>query len=208
LLRGYLASDGRWRLRTTIEDVPAHYLNTLIAYEDRRFYRHLGVDFFALVRVGMYLLRGHRLASGGSTLTMQVVRLLNPAAPRGIYGKVLQLFRAIALERVLSKHDILEIYLTLAPFGGNIEGVRAASLFYFCREPSTLTLKESAQLVAIAQAPTRRRPDRHPLAARQARDRVLARVGGLSADSDAAPETPLVASWPLLAAHFADRVRQ
>jgi len=209
LLRGYLASDGRWRLTARLEDVPSHYLDALIAYEDRRFYYHFGVDPVALARVVAQLVRHGRIVSGASTLTMQVVRLLNPGYT-GFRGKIMQLVGAIRLERDLTKRDILELYLTLAPFGGNIEGVRAASLFYFGKEPHSLTLNESALLVGIAQAPTRRRPDRHPLAAAEARDRVLARVasGVAREDSSGTSQTSLVASWPLLAPHFADRVRQ
>jgi penicillin-binding protein 1C len=175
LLRAYLAPDGQWRLATRPEDVDPRYLDVLLAYEDRRFYRHIGIDFLAFARVAAQFLQHGRITSGASTLTMQAVRLLNPGST-GLHGKITQLLGAIQLERSLSKRDILEIYLTLAPFGGNIEGVRAASLFYFGKEPNSLTLQESALLVAIAQAPARRRPDRHPLAAAQARDRVLARL--------------------------------
>lgn len=211
LLRGYLADDGRWRLTTRPEDVPQHYLDALLSYEDRRFYRHFGVDFFALARVGWQFLQHGRIVSGASTLTMQAARLLNPGQT-GWRGKVMQILGAIQLERHLSKREILEIYLTLAPLGGNIEGVRAASLSYFGKEPSGLTLPEAALLIAIAQAPTRRRPDRHPLAAAEARNRVLARLANhasaFSRDRAEPAASSLIAARPFLAPHFADRVRQ
>src|SRR5262249_36624679 len=158
----------------------------LIAYEDRRFYSHIGIDFLAFARVAAHLIRDGRVHSGASTLTMQVVRLLHPQSG-GLRGKILQVIGAVKLERSLSKREILEAYLSLAPFGGNIEGVRAASLFYFGKDSRALTLEESALLVAIAQAPNKRRPDRHPLAATAARDRVLARLVGHSAATDARP---------------------
>jgi penicillin-binding protein 1C len=210
LLRAYLAADGRWRLTTRPEDVDRRYLDTLLRYEDRRFYEHHGVDVFALARVGSQFLRHGRVVSGASTLTMQVFRLLNPGIT-GFRGKLLQILGAIQLERRLSKHDILATYLTLAPFGGNVEGVRAASLFYFGKEPIDLTLKESALLVAISQAPNRRRPDRNPLAAAEARDRVLNRLGDLAPTArmlrPATAARPLVGPRAFLAPHFADRVR-
>jgi penicillin-binding protein 1C len=210
VLRGYLAPDGRWRFAVRHEDVSPHYLEALVGYEDRRFYRHFGIDLVALARVGWDFLRHGRIYSGASTLTMQVVRLLNPGTT-GLPGKVSQVIGAIQLERHFSKHEILDMYLTLAPFGGNIEGVRAASLIYFGKEPRALTMDDAALLVAVAQSPNRRRPDRHPLAAAKGRDRVLARLDEIRASARAEPFGPAVstlASRPLFAPHFADRVRK
>src|SRR5207244_7499380 len=112
-----------------------------------------------------------------STLTMQVARLLEPRTERSFTAKLRQMVRAVELERALSKDEILSLYLSLAPYGGNLEGVRAASLAYFGKEPRRLTLGEAALLVALPQAPEQRRPDRSIGAARNARDRVLDRVG-------------------------------
>src|SRR5205823_8014375 len=112
----------------------------------------------------------------GSTITMQLARLLEPRAERSLAAKLRQIVRAIELERALSKDAILSLYLSLAPYGGNLEGVRAASLAYFGKEPRHLTLGEAALLVALPRAPERLRPDRHPEAARQARDAVLDRM--------------------------------
>ena len=107
---------------------------------------------------------------------MQVARLLEPRAARSFKAKLRQMVRAIEIERALSKDEILALYLSLAPYGGNLEGVRAASLAYFGKEPRRLTLGEAAMLVGLPQSPEQRRPDRSTAAARNARDRVLDRV--------------------------------
>ena len=148
----------------------------LIAAEDRRFDRHPGVDPLAALRALIQLAISGRVVSGASTLTMQVARLLEPH-PRSLSAKLGEMAKALALERRLSKDEVLGLYLTLAPFGGNLEGVRAASLAYFGKEPARLSAAEAALLVAIPRSPERLRPDRHPEAARAARDRVLAADG-------------------------------
>ena len=174
LLRAYTTPDGRWRLPVEVKDVDPRYLAMLLAFEDKRFRRHRGVDPCALGRAGWQLVRHRRIVSGGSTLTMQVARLLQGEHERSGAGKIRQALRALQLERKLSKDAILRLYLRLAPFGGNLEGVRAASLAYFGKEPRRLSLAEAALLVALPQSPELRRPDRFPEAARRARNRVLA----------------------------------
>ncbi len=176
LLRAFTTADGRWRLRATPSDVDPLYLKLLKAYEDQRFDSHPGVDPMAVIRaVATSAWRG-RIVSGASTLSMQTARLLEPQLRRSFTGKLLQAARALQLEWRYSKDEILSIYLTLAPFGGNIEGVRAASLAYFGKEPKRLTPSEAALLVALPQSPERRRPDRHAARAHAARDTVLQRV--------------------------------
>ena len=214
LLRAYAAPDGRWRLPVEITDVDARYLAMLVAYEDRRFRSHRGVDVRAMLRAGWQLVRHRRIVSGGSTLTMQVVRLLLGEHDRTLWGKIRQALLALALERRLSKDEILALYLRLAPFGGNLEGVRAAALAYFGKEPRRLSVAEAALLVAIPQSPQARRPDRSPEAARRARDHVLARMlaGGAVSPEDAAramaeplaPTTLARREFPMLAPHLAD----
>jgi penicillin-binding protein 1C len=172
ILWGFLAQDQKWRLTVKQGDVDATYLEVLIAYEDKRFRQHRGVDLIALARAGYQALRHTSVVSGGSTLTMQLVRMLEPR-PRTLAAKIDQFLKAIKLERTLGKDEILDLYLTLAPFGGNIEGVRAASLIYLGKDPKRLSLAEAALLTAIPQSPEARRPDRHLAAARAARDRVL-----------------------------------
>ncbi len=180
LLRAFLSPDGFWRIETTSRDVGPRYLAMLMAYEDRRFETHLGVDVLALGRAARQWAGAGRVISGGSTLTMQVARLLEPGLQnRSIATKALQAVRAMQLELRYSKNEILGLYLTLAPMGGNLEGVRAASLSYYGKEPAALTLAQSALLVALPQSPVRQRPDRHADAARAGRDHVLDRMVAL-----------------------------
>jgi len=175
MLRGFLSADGKWRLPVNVDSVDPVYRRMLIAAEDRRFAQHPGIDPIAALRaLGQLALSGHAV-SGASTLTMQAVRLLE-RRPRTLSAKLIEMAEAFGLERRLGKDEILSLYLTLAPFGGNLEGVRAASLAYFGKEPSHLSPAEAALLVALPRSPERLRPDRHPEAARLARDAVLERM--------------------------------
>jgi penicillin-binding protein 1C len=175
ILRGFLTADGKWRLPLASKNVDPLYLRMLIAAEDGRFGLHPGVDPIAAVRaVGQMAVRGH-VVSGASTLTMQTARLLERRA-RTFPAKLAEMAEALALQRRLGTDEILGIYLTLAPFGGNLEGARAASLAYFGKEPARLSAAEAALLVAIPRSPERLRPDRHPEAAQAARDQVLRRM--------------------------------
>src|SRR3984885_5428455 len=212
LLRAYAMTDGRWRLPVDAKtNVDPGYLKLLLAYEDRRFRSHAGVDPFALGRALIQLVtRGH-IVSGGSTITMQLARLMEPRRGRSLYAKLRQMVRAVELERQMSKSQILDLYLAMAPFGGNLEGIRAASIAYFGKEPKRLSLSESALLVALPQSPENRRLDRYPNAARAARDHVLDRMveDGVISDADAAsakavPVPRLRKPMPILAPHSAD----
>jgi penicillin-binding protein 1C len=214
MLRAYAMADGRWRLPVNAaRDVDPRYLSLLYGYEDRRFHSHRGVDPLALMRAAGQFAGQGRIVSGGSTLTMQVARLIEPRGERTWLAKLRQMVRAVEIERRLAKDDILNLYLTRAPFGGNLEGIRAAALAYFGKEPRRLTLGEAALLVALPQAPEARRPDRHPEAARRARDRVLDRMvaaGRIEAEDAArARAEPVVTArrpMPMLAPHTADRL--
>jgi penicillin-binding protein 1C len=171
-LRALPVEDGRWRIRADLDRTDKTFQKRLIAIEDARFYGHLGVDPLAAVRAaGSAILHG-RATSGASTLTMQTARLLEPR-PRTLGAKLIEMIRAIQLESRLTKRQILALYLTLAPYGGNLEGVRAASLAYFGQEPTSLTDGQQALLIALPQSPEARRPDRRPEAARRARRAVL-----------------------------------
>ena len=211
LLRAFTLADGRWRLPTTTHDVDPRYLAMLVACEDKRFYGHRGVDLRALARAaGQWLMHGH-VVSGGSTLPMQVARLIEPRSERSVAAKMRQIARALEIEQAVGRQGVLDRYLTLAPFGGNLEGARAASLAYFGKEPKKLTLAEAALLVALPQSPEARRPDRSTEAARAARDRVLDRVaaaGIVSAEDAAAakrePAPTARKPMPALAAHAAE----
>lgn len=176
LLRTFATPGGTWRLKATASTVDPQFVRMLVAYEDQRFYQHHGVDPLAMLRAAGQFLTHGRIVSGGSTLTMQVARLIEPRTERSLWSKLRQIARALQLERRLSKAEILDLYLQHAPYGGNIEGVRAASFAYFGKEPHHLSVGESALLVALPQLPEARRPDRHPQAARNARDRVLGRL--------------------------------
>jgi penicillin-binding protein 1C len=211
LLRAYLTSEGRWRLPATRKDVDPRFIQALLACEDKRFFHHYGVDPLAMGRAAYQLVTEGHIVSGGSTITMQVARLLEPRQKRSLYAKLHQAVRAIQLERALSKDEILSLYLTLAPYGGNLEGIRAASLAYFGKEPRRLTLGETALLVALPQSPELRRPDRYPAAAKLARDRVLDRIAGRglysAAEIDHAEQEPVPTArkpMPLIAPHSAD----
>ncbi|WP_421993517.1 penicillin-binding protein 1C [Roseococcus sp.] len=180
------AAGGIWRLRTRPEDVPPHLLALLIAAEDRRFYDHPGVDPLALARAALQWIRAGRVVSGGSTLSMQAARLLEPR-PRNLRSKLIEIARALQLEWRHGKRGVLEIWLTLAPQGGNLEGLRAGSLAWFGRAPSALDAGESALLVALARRPEALRPDRHPERAQAARDAVLlARARDVASEAEVA----------------------
>lgn len=178
-LRTYPSPDGVWRQPVTPEQVSPLYLQALLGYEDRWFWWHPGVNPLALARAGWQWTRSGRIVSGGSTLTMQVARIIEPPAPeqaRRISTKLRQILRALQLELRLSKREILTIYLNHAPMGGIVEGVEMASRAYLGRPASSLSAAEAAMMAALPQAPSRLRPDRDPQAAQAARDKVLARL--------------------------------
>ena len=208
-MRGFLTADGKWRLPTAASEVDPLYRRMLIATEDRRFASHIGIDPLAALRAAAQLVAHGHVVSGASTLTMQAVRLLE-RRPRTLFAKLAEGGEALALERRLGKESILGLYLTLAPFGGNLEGVRAASLAYFGKEPAHLTAAEAALLVAIPRSPERLRPDRHPEAARAARDAVLRRMaaaelisGETLVEAQAEPVPLLRTALPFHAPHLA-----
>lgn len=168
-------ADGIWRYPVTIEEVSPRYLQALIQYEDRWFWDHPGVNPFSIARAAWQDLWAGQVVSGGSTLTMQVARLLDPH-PRTLGGKARQLWRALQLEWHLSKREILTLYLNRAPFGGTLQGVGAASWAYLGKPPAQLSHAEAALLAVLPQAPSRLRPDRWPERAQAARDKVLDRM--------------------------------
>ena len=212
LLRVVLNDQGRLRLPTTLEQVDPLYLKMLVMYEDQRFWSHSGLDVQSSARAFTQLIGHRRVISGASTLTMQSARLLN-RIPHNWSGKVQQVLRAWQLEWVESKEEILTHYLNLAPFGGNIEGVRAASLLWFGQEPTRLSPAQAALLVAIPQSPNRLRPDLFAQHAQAARQKVLQRAvnAGLinQHDFDRAQLEPLPTirqALPFLAPHLTERI--
>jgi len=173
-LRAFATRGQKWRLAAQLDPTDPEFLRRLIAIEDERFWFHPGVDPFAVARAGVSFARNGEATSGASTLTMQTARLLEPR-PRTIPSKLIEMVRALQIERRLTKREILALYLTLTPYGGNLEGVRAASRAYFGRDPTGLSDAEMALLIALPQAPEARRPDRRAKAARTARDGILAK---------------------------------
>ncbi len=214
LLRAYTVDDGRWRLDASVATVDPQFLQMLITYEDGRFYRHSGVDLLAMARAVGQAVWNRKVVSGGSTLTMQVARLIENSGTGHLQGKLRQMRVAWALERRLTKEQILDLYLTRAPYGGNIEGIAAATRLYFGKPPKRLTPSEAALLVALPQSPETRRPDRNYNIAFAARARVIDRMGANALlrheQVQAAHTAPLPqkrAEMPMLAPHLADRAR-
>ena len=179
-LRAFADAQGVWRYPAAPEQVSSLYVQALLGYEDRWFWRHPGINPVAMLRAGGQMLGNRRIVSGGSTLTMQVARIIDPglhgARTRSPIGKLRQLLRALQLEAHLTKREILTLYLERAPFGGTIEGVEAASWAYLGKPASRLSHAEAALLAVLPQAPSRLRPDRFPEAAQAARDKLLARM--------------------------------
>ncbi|MCB8876852.1 penicillin-binding protein 1C [Acidisoma silvae] len=170
------APGGVWRFETSADDVSPFLRQLLVTVEDRRFGTEPGVDPRAVLRAGLQWAAAGHVVSGGSTLTMQVAKLLDPR-PRRLSAKLLETARAIDLWRRLPPDRIMGLWLSLAPFGGNLVGVEAASYAYFGKPPGALDAAEAALLVALPRRPEALRPDRHPLAAKRLRDRILALAG-------------------------------
>ena len=208
-LHAFATREGRWRFSADLDRIDTKFVSELIAIEDKRFWSHWGVDPAAIIRAGASAVKARRVVSGASTITMQTARLLEPRH-RTLAAKLIEVVRAFQLERRLSKREILELYLTLAPYGGNLEGVRAASLVYYGREPDALTPAERAMLIALPQAPEARRPDRRKSAAVAARSLILDRLAvegvldaRLAAEAKEAPVIGARIPFPRFAYHAA-----
>ncbi|MEM1106271.1 MAG: penicillin-binding protein 1C [Pseudomonadota bacterium] len=213
-LRAFPAPEGRWRFTAELSETDPLFIEALLRIEDKRFHRHWGVDWTAMVRAAATSARAGRVVSGGSTITMQTARLLEPRR-RTIGSKLIEMVRAHQIEARLSKQEILELYLTLAPYGGNLEGVRAASWAYFGHGPQRLTDDEIALLIALPQSPERRRPDRQSEGAAAGRASVAAKLeefGLLSSararEVEAAPLPGTRFGFPNLAWHASATVRR
>lgn len=211
-LHAFTTKEGRWRISSDLDGIDPEFVRELIAVEDKRFWSHWGVDPLAVGRAAANAIKSGRIVSGASTITMQTARLLEPRN-RNFGSKLVEMLRALQLERRLSKREILELYLTLAPYGGNLEGVRAASLVYFGREPEHLTPAERAMLIALPQAPEARRPDRRQTNAAASRAIVLDRLvaeGVIDAlIAEEAKAAPLVGKrkiFPRFAYHAAEEL--
>ncbi|THB63380.1 MAG: penicillin-binding protein 1C [Desulfovibrio sp.] len=208
-LRLFLPQDDRWRFQVSIDEVSPLLIECFLASEDHAFERHPGVNPFAVLRAAFINLRELRVVSGGSTITMQVARLAEPKE-RTLAAKIVEAFRAVQLEREYSKEDILESYLNMTPYGGNIVGVGAASYFYFGTTPDKLTLEQCALLTVLPRSPNRFDPVRHPELAKAVRDDFLDQLANRGVFprewTEAAKNQPLPESLrrpPMVAPHLA-----
>lgn len=175
LLRAFTAHDDIWRMPCDRDEIPSLLVDMVTAYEDRWFRRHPGVNPVSIVRAAIGNIRAGEIVSGGSTLTMQIARMMEPKE-RTIAAKLVEMFRAVQLELLYSKDELLELYFNLAPYGGNIEGITSAARLYFGKPVGTLSVGEIALLTALPRSPTELRPDAHPDRARRAREKVLRRL--------------------------------
>ncbi len=206
--------DRVWRIPVTEAELPEALVQAVLAFEDRRFFSHPGIDPLAVLRAAVQNARAGRVVSGASTLTMQVARMMD-RRPRTYAAKLREAFRALQLEFHFSKREILVHYLNLAPYGGNIEGIGAAAWFYYGRPVSKLNLDELAALAAIPNSPNRYRPDRGAAALERRRNDVLERMaeaGQISIaeaeESAALPVTAVRRSAPMLAPHASEYLRR
>jgi penicillin-binding protein 1C len=211
-LRFFLPADERWRFPVELSELPPELPRALVASEDRRFYHHLGVDPMAVFRAAWSNVRAGEVVSGASTIPMQIARMVDPG-PRTFVSKVRESFRALQLERRYSKDELLEIYLNLTPYGGNLEGIGTAAWFYFGKAPDQLSLGEIALLTALPRSPVRYDPVLHPAAARTVRDRVLRQLAERGAfprgEIENAMRQPVPRvrhRIPMAAPHFSEQV--
>jgi penicillin-binding protein 1C len=174
LLHSYLTSDEKWRMFTTLEEITPTLKKAIIFKEDQYFYYHFGVNPISIFRAAFNNLFKGRRTSGASTITMQVARMLNPKE-RSYTNKIIEIFRALQLEWNLTKDEILQLYLNLVPYGGNIEGVKAASLIYFEKMPDHLSIAEITALSIIPNRPNSLRIGRSNDLIKKERDKWLER---------------------------------
>jgi penicillin-binding protein 1C len=214
LLRTFTNKDGLWLIPVELKEINPQLINATLSIEDNRFKKHFGVDPFAVIRAAKLNLNNGRIISGASTISMQVVRIVENRK-RSLPNKIIEAVHTIRLETLYSKEQILKLYFEIAPYGGNIHGVKAASLRYFNKQPADLTLSECALLAGIPQSPSKLRPNRYPDRAKKRRDRVLAsmvRNGYITkTQNDEASGEPVLAGnnlFPFKAPHFADFVNK
>jgi len=194
-VHAFTNDKGNWRFKASLDDIEPEFIERLLLIEDKRFYNHQGIDLVAVMRALKSAFQSGKIVSGASTITMQTARLLEPR-PRNIGSKIIEMLRALQIERRLSKNEILTLYLTMAPYGSNIEGIRAASLTWFDKEPAHLTPAEQALLIALPQAPEARRPDRRTKTALQARAKIINKFISLGTLSPNRGEEALKARLP------------
>ena len=214
LLRVFTGKDDCWLMPIELKEINQNLINATLSIEDNRFRYHMGVDLAAVARAARLNIANKRIISGASTISMQIIRIVEKRK-RSPLNKIIEAMHAIRLEMIYSKDEILKLYLEIAPYGGNIHGVKAASLRYFQKYPQDLTLSECAILAGLPQSPSRLRPNRYPERARKRRDRVLASMlknGYITPDQcEKANAEPVMADnhpFPFKAPHFAEFVNK
>ncbi len=215
LLRAFTGKDDSWLLPVILKEINPNFIKATIAIEDKRFRRHHGVDMLAILRAVNLNAANRRIISGASTISMQVIRILEGRKSRSFKNKIIEAVHAIRLETLYSKDDILKLYFEIAPYGGNIQGVKAASFRYFNKYPADLTLSECALLAGVPQSPARLRPDRHPEKAKKRRDMVLSSMikNGFITENqyEEALKEPILAgnySFPFNTPHFTELAKR
>ncbi len=213
LLRAFTTEDGMWRTYTPIEEVSPMFKDALLSYEDERFYYHPGIDPFALLRAVWTNITSGRIVSGFSTITMQLARMIEPK-DRTLISKLIEMFRTVQIELSYSKDEILEFYLNIAPYGGNIEGIGSASYIYFNKPHNKLSTGEIALLVGLPNSPTQYRPDLYPENAKKQRDKVLKLINKEGVITDKQYQEALYEEipdnrydMPFYAPHFTDYMK-
>lgn len=184
LLRAFLSSDEKWRMPCRPDEVSPYLRQALITVEDRFYRYHPGINPFSLLRAVYLNLKHGRIVSGGSTITMQVARMMEHRE-RTLFSKAIEIIRALKLELFYSKDEILEFYFNLAPYGGNVEGAKAACYYYFQKSPAEISLGQAALLVAVPNSPAQLNPQFFPQQAKRKRDEVLAYLRSRKAISQA-----------------------
>ena len=212
LLGASIAADGQWRFGVAPE-LPDKFAQAILCFEDRRFYWHPGVDPLALARAALQNLRGGRVVSGGSTLTMQVVRLARKGRPRTLGEKTIEAVLALRLTLSLDKRQVLGLYAAYAPFGGNTVGLDAAAWRYFGRAAGQLSWAETATLAVLPNAPSLVHPGRNRERLLEKRNRLLDLLherGAIdAATAELAKREPLPPEpepLPMLAPHLVARL--
>lgn len=214
VIHAFLSKDDKWRMKVEFDEITDDLERAVLAKEDKYFYWHLGVNPIAITRALFNNLKSGKTTSGASTITMQVARLLNPK-PRTYQNKIIEMFHAMQLEWHYSKEEILQLYLNLVPYGGNIEGVKSAAILYFGRNPENLSLAQIVTLAIIPNRPTSLALGKHNELIKEERNKWLNRLnreGVFEKDrvGDALNE-PLEAyrrAYPQLAPHFAQWLHQ
>jgi len=212
LLRVFTNKERLWLMSVELDEINPQLINATLSIEDNRFRKHFGVDPLAIMRAAKLNLKNGRVISGASTISMQVIRIIENRR-RSLPNKIIEAVHAIKLETLYSKNGILKLYFEIAPYGGNIHGVKAASLRYFNKQPKDLTLTECALLAGIPQSPSRLRPNRYPQRAQKRRNMVLesmVRNGYITTaqSGDTIKESVLAGNniFPFKTPHFADFV--